>query len=438
MLDQLLLELLDVVLTHIDRVDTIKNLRLSCKALAIHGLPHLVATLEIKIDKESVERAVALTKHHARSFVRVFKIMQGHLALSETTVDYSGYRCPNCDINPYHHTIELDELSKRNKTHYAYQQEVLRSGEYLQIIRELCAGLTGLRTLNIGHWKDRCGDHMLNEDSLSLTADLLHAALEGLRSSGVRITRLAVEGFHWDFFSPDVFLPEDKNFHMGSMVDLRFDGECFVNGLASNLHHCGPEKFREGPELGFFRDLLASAPNLESLCLYPGPPSGESPFTFEWSIGESHWPRLRNIELGNVQTRYNDIVLFFRRHADSLKTLTLANMWLTDATINPTWIHIFQDMQKCLKLKDANFGGCFNWVIDDVDHALWTGEKVYDDGEYQIHVADNLKFNFFAQFTDECSDKLTEYIMIALKTFPMGSLDGLNLDDLADAISLIS
>ena len=104
---------------------------------------------------------------------------------------------------------------------------------------------------------------------------------------------------------------------------------------------------------GHLRDLLAAAPELETLAIH----FRTSPDDFYLPLSEilngCRWPCLRECALAYVDCSENFLAGFFKAHADTLEAISLCNMQLTRGS----WSSLFQEIRSTCNSNHATIAG---------------------------------------------------------------------------------
>jgi hypothetical protein len=87
------------------------------------------------------------------------------------------------------------------------------------------------------------------------------------------------------------------------------------------------------------------------------------PVVWERITGDMTWPKLWSLELQVATCSEAEIISFFTRHAGTLKSVRLINMWLTDCANG--WNGVLEMMRRSLKLDQVSLGGF--WGQDAYD-----------------------------------------------------------------------
>ncbi|MCJ1246277.1 hypothetical protein MMC30_003483 [Trapelia coarctata] len=101
-----------------------------------------------------------------------------------------------------------------------------------------------------------------------------------------------------------------------------------------------------------FQDFLAAAPDLREIHLI-----------FDWPVpmgsvfGDHRWQFLRRLELRSIETQEDVLLAFFKRHAPTLRELTLSDVTLTGPTCS--FVSVFLKMPEILNLVATLFAGIF-------------------------------------------------------------------------------
>ena len=112
------------------------------------------------------------------------------------------------------------------------------------------------------------------------------------------------------------------------------------------------EQCRTYLDRGSLGRILSGAPDLHKLAIEFDANEVKCPIDFQYLVLDTHWSHLHTIELGSVDAHEDDWIKFFKRHATSLKHVTVAAIRLLDGN----WPDVLERMQDLLNLEEARFG----------------------------------------------------------------------------------
>lgn len=183
--------------------------------------------------------------------------------------------------------------------------------------------------------------------SFRSAADATSSVLLAAESADLRVDSFACERLDWHFF-----LQDNKNFAAlkRSMLYLKsMNIEFSIRKDVSHDHLTWETDFIRGEclEKGRVLDLITSAPDLEHLgliferCwLLPIVPM------LKEVIGNFYWSSLKLVSLEGLSSGENDLVEFCKRHAHTLRDLSLNNMRLYQGS----WHVTFHSMRRAFRL----------------------------------------------------------------------------------------
>ena len=178
-----------------------------------------------------------------------------------------------------------------------------------------------------------------------LKVDTTSSVLLAAESAGLHIDSFCCQPFDWQIFTQN---DKDRAAMHRGMLYLKIMNIAFTIQRGMGQHRMIREiEFirRECLDKGRVLDLITSAPDLEFLGLtfetwpqiYP---------TVNATIGNFHWSSLKAVSLESIATREHDLVDFCKRHAHTLKDLSLRNMLLYEVS----WEVIFHRMRRAFRL----------------------------------------------------------------------------------------
>ena len=174
--------------------------------------------------------------------------------------------------------------------------------------------------------------------------------LRALGRNKLPITTLRLDGLNWQFlaqYKKDFMLTKECFRHLKNL-SIRFTGRVTIDDEGmSRVDRYDSAAFRRVKQRGRLVELLSAAPDLEALTIG----FGECDFTMSTSLedtfGMFHWHSLKAIELIAFETTETELLDFFTRHANSLRSVTLGGMGL----LSGNWITILHRMRQTLKLE---------------------------------------------------------------------------------------
>ena len=175
--------------------------------------------------------------------------------------------------------------------------------------------------------------------------------LRALGHNRLPITTLRLDGLNWQFLAQrkkDFELTKECFRHLKDL-SIYFTGRITIGdeGISVGVGSYDSDAFRRVKQRGRLAELLSAAPDLEALAIG----FGECDFTMSTSLEETfgmfHWHSLKAIELIAFESSETELLDFFSRHANSLRSVTLSGMGLLDGI----WQTILHRMRQTLKLE---------------------------------------------------------------------------------------
>lgn len=382
-MEALPLEIVHLVMSFLPTED-LNNWRLSSKECAKAGERHIVRDLHVMYTAKSFANLLNISRHPSLSkYVQSIVYEARYLV----EVDQTGFEQNILDgdeyafENPENITADTKAILSPAWTAYRRmldeQQYIKKTGYDVSVFSQALVRLPALKRAEvISEYKNRsealerayeatmavsgflleCGE-LSDEGNLTRIRALrtVLLATTGMQSG---LEDLHVHLIHWSFFSS-----APLSLHFPAYVNLRhLDLEFEADP--------GDKKDQEvvearHVELGL---ALRSATGLETLRLVFEKPDTlfrwvrvsdlvNAPVVWERITGDTTWPKLRSLELQVATCSEADIMRFFTRHARTLRSVSLVNMWLTDCTTG--WSGVFKMMKHSLKLEEVHLGGCW-------------------------------------------------------------------------------
>ena len=216
-----------------------------------------------------------------------------------------------------------------------------------------------------------CWPHRFGSSNPDVTSSVLLAAA----SAGLHVDRFRCKLLSWD-----VFMHNKMNF--AAMKKILFHLKFMEINLSFReyMHDLDRNGERETEimidclEKGRVMDFITSAPDLEYLGLI----SDDSQPLFNEVIGNFCWSSLNAVRLNGLSSGEYDLVKFCKRHAYTLRVLSLSNMEQYGGSWHVTFQRIRRTFRLGQQLHICKFGGTF-----------WGG--VYFTDMDIEHVGDNLR-----------------------------------------------
>ena len=241
--------------------------------------------------------------------------------------------------------------------------------------------------------------------------------LRALGRHNLPITTLCLDGLNWQFFAQDKrdFLITKQSFHhlKNLSIELIKRVTAIDEDLSITLHRYDCDALKRIEQRGRIPDLLRAAPDLETLRIS----FDLCGTTLGHVVGVFHWRSLKAVELDAFETSEGDLIDFFSRHANSLHSVTLANIDLLDGT----WLPILHRMRQTLKLRHAH---AFPHFTEDDGFTVWEMDRTieYWNEERKVSVVSPPLGDVIGQYLQEYDkeDMTFEAYLITLHLEPLG------------------
>lgn len=413
-MDRLPTEILDVVFQHLDGLSDIQSIRLCCRNMATIGLRYLVPTVNVTITKSSLERLQYLAQHPVHNkYVRKL-IIYRNICKDYETMEPSGDgddEGPQCrwakDVTPYtiseSYTIGYgyyvesywlgrvalnptkmsnvpqhvqDALWSQHQRILADQTDLIRSGELFRIVEESIAMFPSLQSFHTRFWSSVIfpGTPFIRFNPIrpveniylspgkppprwmrrfSFTDELIGAVFQGLGMSQSNIKCLNLDSVDLDFLGMKCIQSAISSCNLKTLEEIQIFIEADHSYFPSEEEQ---DRYIANFTGGQFRGFLAAAAALRVLKFQNTTRIGIL-LNWKFLFGSNHWRNLSHLELSKTGASKDEILSFFKRHADTLRILLLEDVWIPGGELG--WIQILKHMHACLKLEDATFKGWF-------------------------------------------------------------------------------
>ena len=404
------------------------NLRLLSKNMAVIGLHYLIPTVYLELERDSFNKLWDIADHPVAS-KHVYELVYDVDRLQKITredwskrIEFAEYRALRNRVPPKHpganasaatmqaYDRELQSYSTQRV--HQYSKEQLRQ-EWHQFqdacikqsaicnSRALSAKLRGalvrfpnLRSVRMSskstmtRWlegftqrlgaswdQDAVKEEWLRRDS-KVGLGSTQSVLRAIRGHNLPITRLCLDSLNWQFLTQKT---RDFEIAKESFRHLKHLSMSFVTHKSSLEIYTNEATAFMIKQRGRLLELLSAAPDLQTLRLSFCPDVPRPILPFGHANDMFHWKSLQAIELRRFDTTENELLEFFSRHADSLRSVTLADIDLVDGT----WLTTWHRMRQTLQLKHAHaHGELDDWKENGVDMGRWRMNhtiKIWDD-----------------------------------------------------------
>ncbi|KAI4221330.1 MAG: hypothetical protein LQ349_007868, partial [Xanthoria aureola] len=417
-------ELQHVIFTLSDG-QAVRNLRLSCKALAEIGLSHFMRDAELLFTRSSFDRLKDISLNYGiqvRSLHYCVDLLSEYPDISEYFA-HVVYTMPvrACDDtpellqdvssrewwlrmrhlgrvgNPVRYTKRQLEVGWKLYSKLWTEQSLLRDGSYGENeITDIITRLPNLKLVVLSNFTYGEEETQYFSDNYKGTLvqvegdegygqpcglPQLFSLIQALYEAGTEIESFTAGLVSWRILEVG---PADRKAMMSVFATLKsfklmllttqiYERNHFIDRLSTRIeeeNHCVDFISRGG-----HLRLLRSMPNLENLefCVVTN-----YHFRLERMFRTISWRYLREIVLENVQGSGKDLLDFLGRHSATLRTLQIRSYWLYEGL----WLYIFREMRANLALTNFEFEDGTNFTDfgdswEDIGHATKCKIKEY-------------------------------------------------------------
>ena len=405
------------------------NLRLLSKDMAAVGLQYLVPTVHLHLEEDCLNKLLDIAGHPVAS-KHVYELVYEVDRLESLSWEDWSRRIIGAGYNSWEYrgppespganasAAAMQAYSEELETYFStpvhrYSQEKIHQewhqyGEaYIRqwnicysssLSRELedaLAKLPNLRSVRTSsqntmtRWMEGFTQRLgASWDHDALVLDLpmapwkvgLCSTLSVLRALGHRnlpVTKLDLSSLNWQLLAQDErdFMLVKKSFRHLKYLSICFTGRATVRyGFSSVRAELWDSKtFELIKEDGRLLELFSAAPDLEALTISFSSCDITMAISLEDVFGKFHWNSLKTIRLVAFEASENEMLDFLNRHANSLQSVSIADIDLRDGT----WSTTLHRMRQMLKLKHAQV----SWELTD-DHTVWamkTEVKIWNE-----------------------------------------------------------
>ena len=208
----------------------------------------------------------------------------------------------------------------------------------------------------------------------------LTAMLKAIPPSCTSIRTLRAGSVSWQFFRDNEALPQLLDLAANlTVIELHLTANVFSLD-EDNLNDAEVQECRNEMGKGVLKEVLRAAKNLESLDFqfdeYDGD-TGVWPAVFQDIIGPGqHWPNLRKLRIGSLDSERILFEPFIRRHMSTLQELTFFDIKFPSSS----WLPFFQELKRMHTLSDIKVLGIFEGLNEEnhIEEYWDLGETMYD------------------------------------------------------------
>lgn len=361
------------------------------------GLQYLTPKIHLELREESYDRLLAIAKHPIASkyVVELNYDTEGLKFIDRARFD----RCLKCRgvINQRHASSEMPDEGSSARAWRAYERESSRNQRKtaqlldqawsiyenyqishkkveqanffrakmveafkrlpnLKMISTSTTSVYGQYTVEISkllpnYYFDAGND--LSSNNRGATKSVLLAAV----AAGLQMNHFCCQRFSWQTLTQDI---SDIHLLRRSMLHLKIMNLAFTK--AQLTHRLTP--FEGGLLRGLVLSFITSAPNLEYLTLSIEP-FNWSDGSSDWSlalkdtIGNFPWSSLKSLSLDGLVASEDDLVHFCERQAQTLRDLSLRDMYMDSGSWETTFHRIRQAFRCGQQLDSYKMSGWF-------------------------------------------------------------------------------
>ncbi|KAG6989779.1 hypothetical protein G7Y79_00064g094020 [Physcia stellaris] len=394
--------------------DDIPALRLQCKYLCEAATPHFLHSVDARFKKTSIESLLALSKHpilshnvetisYEPNMVQKKSRLQWEKGSSMVGFSRRIHDFPHPpkqsaserewrlfhrtsravirhEMEQKHTQKELDLAWPIYQRYLQEQDDMIRQDYACQDLLQAFQGFPNLSAIHINYgWGLWPGYETLNPFDDGLCKATSHNSdagdtVRGLKElmpllrmlCGARINLLSfrVGCLNWRFFERCGNDGEHADFFekLKQMVACLKDFKLVITTWSdfdtddAEIYEEEVIRCREYLANGLLGRLLAAAPDLRKLAINFDEYEQECPINFRYIVLDTYWSHLHTIDLDSVDTHEEDWMLFFERHASTIKCLSLSMVRLLEGE----WADVLERMQGLLDLDEVHFGDLFS------------------------------------------------------------------------------
>ena len=406
-LDRLPPEILRIICKGLPAND-ILSIRYQSKYLCEIASPYFLHEVDVRFKKSSVESLLELSKHPTLSY-NVETIIytpdkltrqsrweweQGIRVLAERSSAGPSPPPPKqlaperewrlfhrnlgkvCRPECYRLTSQELDVAWSIQQKYLREQDAMIAQDYAS--RDLLQAFRGFQNLSAVYVNYDCGlwprvssvnpysDGLCNAGSGGV-CDYRDDSIWGLKEAmslmnmlgdaDLRLQSFGIGTLNWRFFQElgdkgvDNALFGKMKQLVGSLKSLDIVMTRWSNLLAMESPGLEHELCCEFLERGVLGRFVAAAPDLHKLAVAFDVNEMMCPLNFKHLVLNTHWPCLHALKLDSIQVYRSDWILFFERHAITIKHLSLGRIMLVEGE----WIAVLEQMQQLLTLDEMVF-----------------------------------------------------------------------------------
>ena len=223
------------------------------------------------------------------------------------------------------------------------------------------------------------------------------SVLRAIGSHNLPITRLCLDSLNWQFLAQHT---RDFKFTKKSFCYLRDLSLRFVTHKFGLRVHTSAANAFITKQRGRLLALFSAAPDLQTLRLFFGLYYPRAAIPFGHPCDMFHWKSLEAVELRAFETSENELLDFFSRHADSLRSVTLADIELSHGT----WLSTLHRMRQTLQLKHAHaHAKLYNLAENGIDIERYKMDRTVEvwDEEREVFVISPCLGDLVSQYLQE-------------------------------------
>lgn len=386
------IELQHIVFAALTNED-IRSLRLTCKALAEIGLSYVMREAELLFTPSSFDRLATISLAHGSQFKSLFyryDVLGEHHDFEEYVAVmgdqlWSKWSRPQPPTDPSDREWRRYErqMAKLTVPNCRYTKKQLRSG--WEAYQDLWSEQKRLRDASYGDeemtkamlrlpnlknvilaarasdsHKSEYFQHTYEKTLMDADGDegyqepcgvpQLLTLAQALQRAGTAVETFGAACISWKILAVD---GEDRELLKRFASNLKSFISCFILGQAYEWHPPGQfggfrqedDACREFLNGGGHLELLRSMSNLRTLAVSFMPFSHEG-INIEPLLRNIHWCHLRKVLLNKLKGTDRQLLDFLKRHAATLKILSLSDFWLDKGL----WLYVFAEMRASLNL----------------------------------------------------------------------------------------
>lgn len=387
-IDQLPAELIHMICAYL-RPTELANLRLVSRLAVPISLQYMVPEVHLILAKESFEQLKVLSEHpiiskYVTSFF--FEANKLHVAPRKSwkrCAQYSAHVNERGKLSstPHHRYSrqELEHAFKKYCEFTNFQQDSTQVDRQEKEVAEAMKCFPNLKELTMAtHWSLRswtskmqstfepalCIDYETddpeNDVSKPLGVQQMRSLLLGAYHAGLKVETLHCGLVSWRIFQQDTETLAQIRESLSNLKYLRLEfstGGAGINGEFNLGTHFETEQCSLWLKRGRLKRFVTAAPNLEHLQISFQIIVFSCPCRLKDIVGERHWPSLKTAQFQMIRTTEDELVSFCSRHASTLRSLHLTELWLREGD----WYHAFNRMRKVLTLDAIVLAGRFTW-----------------------------------------------------------------------------